>query len=455
MEIATKEHAFLAEDAGAAVGFALMRRRSESDVEITDLYVQPSARSGGVATALVREALATLDSEVRFVKLKANADNGVARSVYQHWGFREEVITLLAPVEGLRDRLTPGQHAVSFASIHVQTDDIVAVERAVAAFAPRVGSKGSKVEGPRNGWSAIYDEVADRDPTALVRFAREVSSRMGAVVIALSLEVDQVVRLVALDRGGIVDEYLSVPEFYGSLPPGDVIGLAANPTVLQRLTGASPRCGAGSGTYRSHHRRASSAARASRGDRLGARSRRRRPRVSRDMITLYDAPRCPYCARVRLVLAEKRVAFDLVTVDLDNRPDWIRELNPPSGRVPVLDEDGLVLPESVVICEFLEERYPEPALLPADPGARAAARLLIERFDDLGDAYYAARRREDGARECLHEQLASLDVVLARFPWLTGQEFGLADIAVRPVGRSGHATSSASSSTRFRTSSTG
>ena len=150
------------------------------------------------------------------------------------------------------------------------------------------------------------------------------------------------------------------------------------------------------------------------------------------MITLYDAPRCPYCARVRLVLAEKRVAFDVVTVDLDDRPDWIRELNPPSGRVPVLDEDGLVLPESVVICEFLEERYPEPALLPADPAARAAARLLVERFDDLGDAYYAARRGEDGAGEWLHDQLASLDAVLARFPWLTGQEFGLADTAYVP-----------------------
>jgi hypothetical protein len=82
--------------------------------------------------------------------------------------------------------------------------------------------------------------VIDRDPTALVRFAREVSSRLGAVTIALSLEVDQVVRLVALERGGIVDEYLSVPEFYGPLPPGDVIGLAANPTVLHRLTGAHP-----------------------------------------------------------------------------------------------------------------------------------------------------------------------------------------------------------------------
>ena len=73
-----------------------------------------------------------------------------------------------------------------------------------------------------------------------MRFARELSSRLGAVVIALSLEFDQVVRLVALDRGGIVDEYLSVPEYYGALPPGDVIGLAANPTVLHRLTGADP-----------------------------------------------------------------------------------------------------------------------------------------------------------------------------------------------------------------------
>ena len=83
--------------------------------------------------------------------------------------------------------------------------------------------------------------MIDEDPTALVRFARELSSRLGAVVVALSLEVDEVVRMVALDRGGIVDEYLSVPEFYGPLAPGDVIGLAANPTVLARLTGADPQ----------------------------------------------------------------------------------------------------------------------------------------------------------------------------------------------------------------------
>ena len=87
----------------------------------------------------------------------------------------------------------------------------------------------------------VYDSVAESDPTVLVRFAREISSRMGAVVVTLSLELDKVVRMIALDRGGIVDEYLSVPEFYGPLPPGDVIGLAANPTVLARLTGADPQ----------------------------------------------------------------------------------------------------------------------------------------------------------------------------------------------------------------------
>jgi hypothetical protein len=147
----------------------------------------------------------------------------------------------VAAVSALRERLAPGRHAESFASLHVQTDSIGDVERAARAFAPRIGSSGTKVVGPRNGWVAVYDEVIDRDPTALVRFAREVSSRMGTVVVALSLEVDEVVRMVALERGGIVDEYLSVPEFYGALAPGDVIGMAANPTVLARLTGADPQ----------------------------------------------------------------------------------------------------------------------------------------------------------------------------------------------------------------------
>ena len=80
------------------------------------------------------------------------------------------------------------------------------------------------------------------------------------------------------------------------------------------------------------------------------------------MITLYDADRCPYCARVRIVLAEKGIEYETVAVDLADRPDWIYEKNP-LGKVPVLEEDTFVLPESEMIMEYLEERYPEPALL--------------------------------------------------------------------------------------------
>ncbi len=84
------------------------------------------------------------------------------------------------------------------------------------------------------------------------------------------------------------------------------------------------------------------------------------------MLTLYDAARCPYCARVRIVLAEKAVPYETVIVDLDERPSWIYDLNA-SGRVPVLDDHGFVLPESRVLIEYLEERFREPLLLAAAP----------------------------------------------------------------------------------------
>ena len=215
------------------------------------------------------------------------AANAGARAVYHRWGFAEDVVVLVAPVASLRERLAPGRHAESFASIHVQTDAVGDVERAVRAFAPRIGSNESAVVGPRNGWVAVYDEVVDEDPTALVRFARELSSRMGAVVIALSLEVDEVVRMVALDRGGIVDEYLSVPEFYGPLAPGDVIGHGGEshrPRTADR-SGSAARARGGSdgrlarrpaartGDPREPGRRT----RAGRGD-----ARSRRPRRGRD-----------------------------------------------------------------------------------------------------------------------------------------------------------------------------
>src|SRR3954462_13988726 len=119
------------------------------------------------------------------------------------------------------------------------------------------------------------------------------------------------------------------------------------------------------------------------------------------MVTLYDAARCPYGARVRIVLAEKRVEYEVVAVDLDDRPDWLYEKNP-LGKVPVFEDGGLVLPESLVILEYLDERYPGPPLLPKGAAERAHARLAAARFDTvLGSAYYAFRRGEERARERL------------------------------------------------------
>jgi len=148
-------------------------------------------------------------------------------------------------------------------------------------------------------------------------------------------------------------------------------------------------------------------------------------------LVLYDAPRCPYCARVRIVLAEKGIEYEVVEIDLADRPAWIYEKNP-TGRVPVIEEDGWALPESAVIMEYLEERYPEPALLAADPADRALARLRIFRQDELTSPYYALRRGEDGARERLDAALARLDGMLDAAPWLGGREYGLADIASVP-----------------------
>ena len=150
------------------------------------------------------------------------------------------------------------------------------------------------------------------------------------------------------------------------------------------------------------------------------------------MLTLYDAERCPYAARVRIVLAEKGLAYETIAIDLDDRPAWLYDKNS-AGRVPVIEEDGgFILSESLCIAEYLEERFPEPSLLPADPAERALARLRMERFDDLGSPYYAVRRGDPDAGARLDGALRKLDADLEAQPFLTGREYGLADVAYVP-----------------------
>jgi ribosomal protein S18 acetylase RimI-like enzyme len=242
-EIIASELAFVAEDEdGTPVGFALARRRASGFGTLTDLFVARDARRSGIATELMRQVLVGFrDLGIEQFDLDVQASNHVARSLYARWGLKDEVVIMTGSVAALEERLG-SQEAASFGSIHIQSDDLSAVEQAVRQFVPRLpgASRGSLVQPPRGGWIAVYDDVCDRNPEMLRRLARELSDRMGAVTLVLGVEREELVRMILFERGRIVDEYLSVPEFYGPLPPGDVVGLAANPTVVARLTGADP-----------------------------------------------------------------------------------------------------------------------------------------------------------------------------------------------------------------------
>ncbi len=241
-EIVREEIALVAEEDGEPVGFALARKLSDRVGLLSDLYVRPASRHRAVARALVHEVTRRLRAAgVDIVRLEVLSDNREARAIYERWGFRTELLTLVADADALERRLEKTEGGRSFGSIHVQTDDRAAVERAVAKYRPRFGpSEGTEVTEARNGWTAVYDELCDRDPKILQRLARELSYATGAVTLALGVEHGEVVRYSLFDRGGVVDEYLSVPEYYGPLPPGDVVALGANPTVVARLTGADP-----------------------------------------------------------------------------------------------------------------------------------------------------------------------------------------------------------------------
>jgi acetyltransferase (GNAT) family protein len=204
--------------------------------------VSQDARRSGAGTELMRAVLSEFRSlGIEQLDLDVQASNAVARSLYTRWGLRDEVMIMVGSVADLEARIGR-QEAASFGSIHFQSDDLNAVVPAVRQFVPRLpgSSRGSIVAPPRNGWIAVYDDVCDRNPDMLRRLAREISDRTGAVTCLLGLEREELVRMILFERGRIVDEYLSVPEFYGPLPPGDVVGLAANPTVVSRLTGADP-----------------------------------------------------------------------------------------------------------------------------------------------------------------------------------------------------------------------
>jgi ribosomal protein S18 acetylase RimI-like enzyme len=241
-EVVGRGVALIAERDGEPVGYALAELQHPRAGFLHDLYIRPDARGAGLAAELVREVVARLrERGADVLRLEVLASNADARSIYERWGFAPEELVLVAPLDALESRLAGGPEGPTFGSVHVQTDDRAAVERAVSRYVPRLGrSAGTEVSEPRNGWVAVYDELANREPSLLQRLARELSYAIGSVTLAIGVERGSVVRYSLFDRGGAVDEYLSVPEFYGPLAPGDVVALGSNPRVVARLTGADP-----------------------------------------------------------------------------------------------------------------------------------------------------------------------------------------------------------------------
>jgi stringent starvation protein A len=157
---------------------------------------------------------------------------------------------------------------------------------------------------------------------------------------------------------------------------------------------------------------------------------------SRTVLTLYSARDCIHCHRVRLVLAAKGVTYDLVPVDLDDPPEDLLDLNP-YNSVPTLVDRDLVLYDTSVICEYLDERYPHPPLMPVDPLSRARLRLAIVRIENdwltLVDQIEAGGRPADTARKTLRDELIKNASAFKASKFFLSPEMSLADCALAPL----------------------
>jgi ribosomal protein S18 acetylase RimI-like enzyme len=217
-------------------GIAVVETIGSRTAELDFLHVRPHARRKGLAAELMREAVRLVrERGLEVLELRVLASNADARAVYQRWGFEPVELFLAAPVDALEQRLTPSD-GPTFGFVHVQTDDVEKVKRdavKVLRLEPEV-----EVEG---NWVRVRSDATDADPERLKALAKELSYTSGGVTLSLGVQRGAVVRYDLFDRGADVDEYLSVPEYFGPLPPGDAYALGANATVVGRLTGADPR----------------------------------------------------------------------------------------------------------------------------------------------------------------------------------------------------------------------
>ena len=155
------------------------------------------------------------------------------------------------------------------------------------------------------------------------------------------------------------------------------------------------------------------------------------------MMTLYSGTTDPFSHRCRIVLFEKGMDFQVIDVDVFNMPEDLAVISP-YNKVPVLVERDLVLHDANIINEYIDERFPHPQLMPADPVMRARARLFLRRFEDelychINTIEQGAQKISDKARVAVRDNLMQIAPVFIKQKYMLGDEFSMLDVAIAPL----------------------
>ena len=155
------------------------------------------------------------------------------------------------------------------------------------------------------------------------------------------------------------------------------------------------------------------------------------------MMQLYSGTTCPFSHRCRFVLYEKGMDFQVIDVDMYNKPEDIALMNP-YNRLPVLVERDLILYESNIINEYIDERFPHPQLMPADPVMRARARLMlfnmeVELFSQIEALESGKEKLVERARQHVTDQLIQIIPLFTKSKYMLGDELTMLDVAIAPL----------------------
>ncbi len=318
-----------------------------------------------------------------------------AQAIYDRWGFTPVELTLGAPLDDARAAARSAGGARRSASSTCRPT----TSRRSSGTPRRCCALEPDVDG-RQRLGRVRSDATRRRP--------DEAEALGEGALVHDRRRRALARRPATARSCATTSSTAAPTSTSTCPfrstsgrcrPGDAYALGANPTVVARLTGADPQ------RVREVARTAASPGELPPAQELYEQIADRDGRAA--VITLYDAARCPYCARVRIVLAEKDVEFETVEIDLSDRPAWIYEKNP-TGRVPV--DRGGRRPAAAGVGR--DHGVPRGALsraarcCPPIPPTAPFVRLLIFRDDEFTDPYYAFRRGEDGAAEEFDAALA-------------------------------------------------